>query len=59
VRGAVAAAGAGAGGQYRQVWMKPLPAAVARSNGQTWAVVSRATARASAAGLAASGVARP
>ena len=25
----------GEGGQCRQVWMKPLPAAVARSNGQT------------------------
>ena len=47
------------GGQYRQVWMKPLPAAVARSNGQTWAGVSRATARASAAVRAASGVAGP
>ena len=33
--------------------MKPLPAAVARSNGQTWAVESRATARASLAGRAA------
>ena len=39
--------------------MKPLPAAVARSNGQTWAVVSRATARASAAARAASGVSGP
>ena len=39
--------------------MKPLPAAVARSNGQTWVVVSLPTARASAAGLAASGVAGP
>ena len=27
--------GAGEGGQFRQVWIKPLPAAVARSNGQT------------------------
>ena len=39
--------------------MKPLPAAVARSNGQTWAVVSRATARASPAGRTASGVSGP
>ena len=51
--------GAGVGGQYRQVWMMPLPAAVARSNGQTWAVLSRATARARAAGRAASGVSGP
>ena len=33
--GGEAGDGAGDGGQCRQVWMKPLPAAVARSNGQT------------------------
>src|SRR5215472_7734870 len=39
--------------------MRPLPAAVARSNGQIWAVVRRAAARASAAGRPASGVSGP
>ncbi len=39
--------------------MKPLPAAVARSKGQTWAAVSRAAARARAAARPASGVAGP